>query len=234
MNEPRGYEQFLPEIDAAQLAFGHWLFAQECTFLRGVVKMEGLPPADKPEIAFAGRSNVGKSSLVNAVTNRSSLARVSNTPGRTRELNFFDLAGVANLADLPGYGYARIERKLADQWTKVIFQYLRGRPTLKRVMLLVDARHGLKPFDLEAMEALDEAAVSYQIVLTKIDKLKTAELGAVMARTAATAAKHAAAHPVICPTSAETGFGIGHLRALAAEAAGLEPGALAGYKPATS
>jgi GTP-binding protein len=232
MEGPRGYEQFLPQIDAANLSFGRWLFAQECTFLRGVVKMDGLPPADKPEIAFAGRSNVGKSSLVNAMTGRRSLARVSNTPGRTRELNFFDLAGVTNLADLPGYGYARIERKLADQWTKVIFQYLRGRPTLKRVMLLVDGRHGLKPFDMEAMEALDESAVSYQIVLTKIDKLKTAELGAVMARTAATAAKHAAAHPVICPTSAETGFGMDHLRALAAEAAGLEPGAVAGYKPA--
>ncbi len=144
------------------------------------------------------------------------------------------MAGAANLADLPGYGYARIERKLSDQWTKVIFQYLRGRPTLKRVMLLVDARHGLKPFDLQAMEALDEAAVSYQIVLTKVDKLKTAELGEVMRRTAEKAAKHAAAHPVICPTSAETGLGIAHLRALAAEAAGLEPDAVAGYKPATS
>ena len=229
-----GYEQFLPEIGAERLAFGRWLFAQECTFLRGVVKMDGLPAADKPEIAFAGRSNVGKSSLVNALTGRRTLARVSNTPGRTRELNFFELAGLANLADLPGYGYARTERKLVDQWTKVIFQYLRGRATLKRVMLLVDARHGLKPFDTQAMEALDEAAVSYQIVLTKVDKLKTAELAAVMAKTAEKAAKHPAAHPVICPTSSETGLGIDHLRALAAEAAGLEPGAVAGYKPAKS
>lgn len=229
-----GYEQFLPEIDAGRLAFGHWLFAQDCTFMRGVVKMDGLPPADRPEIAFAGRSNVGKSSLVNALTGRKTLARVSNTPGRTRELNFFELAGAANLADLPGYGYARTQRKLVDQWTKVIFQYLRGRATLKRVMLLVDARHGLKPFDLQAMEALDEAAVSYQIVLTKVDKLKTAELGEVITRTAEKAARHPAAHPVICPTSAETGLGIAHLRALAAEAAGLEPDAVAGYKPATS
>lgn len=229
-----GYEQFLPEIGPERLAFGRWLFAQECTFLRGVVKMDGLPPAERPEIAFAGRSNVGKSSLVNALTGRRTLARVSNTPGRTRELNFFDLAGQVNLADLPGYGYARIERKLSEQWTKVIFQYLRGRATLKRVMLLVDARHGLKPFDLEAMKALDEAAVSYQIVLTKADKLKTAELGAVMRKTAEKAASHPAAHPVICPTSAAIGLGIDHLRALATDAAGLEPGGTAGYKPASS
>jgi len=227
-----GYEQFLPEIGPERLAFGRWLFAQDCTFMRGVVKMDGLPPADRPEIAFAGRSNVGKSSLVNALTGRNTLARVSNTPGRTRELNFFNLAGAANLADLPGYGYARIERKLSEQWTKVIFQYLRGRATLKRVMLLVDARHGLKPFDIEAMKALDESAVSYQIVLTKSDKLKTAELGSVIRKTAETAARHPAAHPVICPTSSEIGLGIDHLRALAAEAAGLEPGNVAGYKPA--
>lgn len=228
-----GYEQYLPEIDPADIAAARWLFAQECTFLRGVVKMDGLPPSDKPEVAFAGRSNVGKSSLVNALTGRKTLARVSNTPGRTRELNFFDLGTAINLADLPGYGYARIERKLVDQWTKLIFQYLRGRATLKRVILLVDGRHGLKPSDIEAMKALDEAAVSYQIVLTKIDKLKTAELGEVMAKTAERAAKHPAAHPVICPTSSEIGFGIDELRALILAASGLEAQTLPGYKPAT-
>lgn len=226
-------DALLPEIAAAELDFGRWLFAQECTFLRGVVAMDGLPPAARPEIAFAGRSNVGKSSLVNALTNRKTLARVSNTPGRTRELNFFDLADAVTLVDLPGYGYARIERKLSQQWTKLIFAYLRGRPTLKRVILLVDARHGLKESDIEAMETLDEAAVSYQIVLTKSDKLKDGELKAMVAETAAKAAKHPAAHPVICPTSSETGYGVAQLRALVAEAAGLEAAHMAGYKPAT-
>ena len=197
--------------------------------------LEQLISLPEAQIALAGRSNVGKSSLINALAGRKKLAKVSSTPGKTRSVNYYKVTPHNfYLVDLPGYGYARTERKLVDQWTKVIFQYLRGRATLKRVMLLVDARHGLKPFDLQAMEALDEAAVSYQIVLTKVDKLKTAELGAVMARTAETAARHPAAHPVICPTSAETGLGIAHLRALAAEAAGLEPDAVAGYKPATS
>lgn len=227
------YEDFLPEVAAGDIAFGRWLFEQECTFLRGVVKMDGLPPGDKPEIAFAGRSNVGKSSLVNALTRRKTLARVSNTPGRTREVNFFALAGAVSLADLPGYGYARIERKLSEQWTKLIFQYLRGRASLKRVMLLVDSRHGLKPSDEEAMKAMDEAAVSYQIVLTKIDKLKAAELAAVIKATAARAEKHPAAHPVIVPTSSETGCGIAQLRGLIAAATGLDAASLPGYKPAT-
>ncbi|BCW90981.1 GTP-binding protein EngB [Alphaproteobacteria bacterium SO-S41] len=227
------YEAYLPAVGPEDIEFGRWLFAQECQFLRGVVNMDGLPPAEMPEIAFAGRSNVGKSSLVNALTGRKTLARVSNTPGRTRELNFFALAGVLSLADLPGYGYARIERKQVENWTKLIFKYLRGRPTLQRVMVLIDSRHGLKPSDEEAMEALDEAAVSYQLVLTKIDKLKTAELAQVMADTAAKAAKHPAAHPVIAPTSSETGFGIPELRALVAVASGLEARAVPGYKPAS-
>jgi len=227
------YEDFLPGVEAADLDFGRWLFAQECVFLRGAVAIDGLPPGDMPEIAFAGRSNVGKSSLVNALTGRRTLARVSNTPGRTRELNFFRLAAALNICDLPGYGYARIERKLVDQWTKLIFAYLRGRATLKRVLLLIDGRHGIKDIDKEAMDALDEAAVSYQLVLTKCDKLKAAELDRIMRATAATAATHPAAHPVIVPTSAETGLGIAELRAIAAEASGLEPAALPGYKPAT-
>ncbi len=227
------YEDHLPEVAADDLALGRWLFAQDCTFLRGVVQMDGLPPGDKPEIAFAGRSNVGKSSLVNALTGRKTLARVSNTPGRTRELNFFELAGAMNLADLPGYGYARIERKLSEQWTKLIFQYLRGRANLKRVMLLIDSRHGLKPSDEEAMTAMDEAAVSYQIVLTKVDKLKTAELKAVLDETSAKCAKHPAAHPVIVPTSSETKLGIAELRGLVAAASGLDAARVPGYKPAT-
>jgi GTP-binding protein len=227
------YEDLLPDIAPGDLDLGRWLFAQECIFMRGAVAIDGLPPAGSPEIAFAGRSNVGKSSLVNALTGRHTLARVSNTPGRTRELNFFRLAGALTICDLPGYGYARIERKLADQWTKLIFAYLRGRPTLKRVMLLIDGRHGIKDSDEEAMEALDEAAVSYQLVLTKCDKLKAAELERIMRATQAKAATHGAAHPVIVPTSAETGLGIAELRALAAQASGLEPAALPGYKPAS-
>ncbi|MCC6917590.1 MAG: YihA family ribosome biogenesis GTP-binding protein [Alphaproteobacteria bacterium] len=227
------YEDLLPAIGAEDLGFGRWLFAQECVFLRGVVKMDGLPPADHPEIAFAGRSNVGKSSLVNALTGRKTLARVSNTPGRTRELNFFQLAGALNIVDLPGYGYARIERKLSDQWTKLIFSYLRGRATLKRVILLIDGRHGIKDSDNEAMEALDEAAVSYQLVLTKCDKLKTAELERMLRTTQERAARHGAAHPIVVPTSSELGLGIPELRALAAAASGLEPATLPGYKPAT-
>lgn len=227
------YEELLPEVAPAEIAFGRWLFAQDCVFLRGAVKMDGLPPADMPEIAFAGRSNVGKSSLVNALTGRRTLARVSNTPGRTRELNFFCLAGALSICDLPGYGYARIERKLVDQWTKLIFAYLRGRATLKRVMLLIDGRHGIKAIDEEAMKALDEAAVSYQLILTKCDKLKAPELERVLTATRERAATHGAAHPVIVPTSAETGLGIPELRALAAEASGLEAAALPGYKPAS-
>jgi GTP-binding protein len=227
------YEEFLPDIPAADIDFGRWLFAQECLFMRGAVAIDGLPPGDTPEIAFAGRSNVGKSSLVNALTGRRTLARVSNTPGRTRELNFFRLADALNICDLPGYGYARIERKLVDQWTKLIFAYLRGRPSLKRVILLIDGRHGIKAIDQEAMKALDDAAVSYQLILTKCDKLKAAELEQVLRATEAGAAKHAAAHPVIVPTSAETALGIAELRAIVAEASGLEPAMLPGYKPAT-
>ena len=217
--------------DPAAIEFGRKLFAQECTFRAGATRMDNLPPMRLPEIAFAGRSNVGKSSLLNALVGRVKLARVSNTPGRTREVNFFDLGEAVTLVDLPGYGYARIERKLADQWTKTIFAYLRGRQTLKRAVLLIDGRHGIKDSDEEAMKALDEAAVSFQIVLTKGDKPKRQELDAVLARTRAEAAKHPAAHPVVLVTSSETGEGIPELRAALAQLA--EPKGL-GYKPATS
>ncbi len=216
----------------ADRRFGAWLFAQAPAFLRGVVAMDGLPPEGLPEVAFAGRSNVGKSSLINALFNRRDVARVSNTPGRTRELNFFDAAGALTIVDLPGYGFAQVGRKLADQWTKLIFRYLRGRVSLKRVMLLVDARHGIKPPDAEAMKALDAAAVSYQVVLTKADKLNARERAAVLAATEAEAARHPAAFPAVALTSSETGDGIPELRgAVAGLAGGLEARARLGYKP---
>ena len=203
--------------DAPDIEAGRWLFAQSCTFLRGAVDMAGLPPGDIPEVAFAGRSNVGKSSLVNALTGRKTLARTSNTPGRTKELNFFLLGAEGRpaimLADLPGYGYARETRTRVEQWTDLVMSYLRGRATLRRVLLLIDARHGLKANDAEVMSLLDEAAVSYQIVLTKIDKLKAGELEERLGAGRDGIRTHVAAHPRIIATSSETGAGIAELRA---------------------
>lgn len=190
----------------------HKLFAGPCDFMLGVTTMQALPPTDLPEFAFAGRSNVGKSSIINALTNRKALARTSNTPGRTRELNFFDLGGVLRLVDLPGYGYARASRTAVDAWTGLTRNYLRGRPNLRRVHLLIDSRHGLKPVDIETMELLDEAAVPYQLVLTKIDKIKPTMADATRESIAAKAAKHPAAHPDILLTSSEKGDGITELR----------------------
>jgi GTP-binding protein len=178
-----------------------------------VVSMDGLPEGGPPEFAFAGRSNVGKSSLLNAVTGRKALARASGEPGRTRQLNFFRLGEAAMLVDLPGYGYARAPRADIAQWTQLTGDYLRGRPQLARVFLLIDARHGPKPSDEEVMGGLDVAAVSYQVVLTKTDKLKAPELEAVMARTMARIARRPAAHPVLHATSAAHGGGIEALRA---------------------
>jgi GTP-binding protein len=204
-----------------RLAFARWLFAQECRFVAGATAAEAVPAASLPEIAFAGRSNVGKSSLVNALTGRKTLARVSVTPGRTRQLNFFLLGERLMLVDLPGYGYASASKSEIKAWTGVTRDYLRGRAGLRRVLLLVDSRHGLKEPDREMMKMLDEAAVSYQIVLTKADKPKAAELARVQDAVAEEAARHVAAHPEIVASSSVTGAGIDALRAeLAGFAAG--------------
>ena len=211
-------ELFAPEaLEAARK-----LFAREVRFLMGAVRIEDLPPPDLPEVAFAGRSNVGKSSLINAVAGRTHLARASNEPGRTREVNFFVADERLRLVDLPGYGFAKVSRDAARKFQNLGRAYLRGRPNLKRAYLLIDARHGLKAVDTEALDALDEAAVSYQIVLTKADKLKAAEVEAVVARTLAQVAKRPAAFPRVLATSAEKGTGIPELRAEIAAACAVE------------
>jgi GTP-binding protein len=199
-------------LDEAAMEAGRLLFAKQCTFLKGVVALGGMPPDDVPEIAFAGRSNVGKSSLLNALTGRKKLARTSNTPGRTREINFFDLGGRLMLADLPGYGYARAPRTQVKGWTALVHDYLAGRASLRRLCLLIDARHGIKDSDREIMKLLDGAAVVYQTVLTKADKVKPPALQACIARTTAEIAGHVAAHPVLAVTSAVKGTGIAELR----------------------
>ena len=199
-----------------RLEFGRWLFAQECRFVAGAAGGSAMPEVSAPEVAFAGRSNVGKSSLVNALTGRKTLARVSVTPGRTRQLNFFLLGERLMLVDLPGYGYASASKSDIKAWTGLTRDYLKGRPGLRRVLLLVDSRHGLKQPDREMMKMLDEAAVSYQIVLTKSDKPKPAELERVRKDVAEEASQHVAAHPEIVATSAVTGAGIDELRAAVA------------------
>lgn len=196
-----------------QIEAGRLLCAAPVEFVRGVVDMDGLPPADMPEIAFAGRSNVGKSSLINGLLNRKSLAKSSNEPGRTRQLNYFDLASKLYLVDLPGYGYARASKTEIAQWTKLTLKYLRGRPTLKRTFLLVDSRRGLMDADEEIMDMLDTAAVVYQVILTKVDKLKVAEREGLTEEVFARLKKRPAFHPVVCLTSSETGFGIPEIRA---------------------
>ncbi len=200
-------------IDPEALESARKMFAGPCDFMLGVVNMEGLPHGDSAEIAFAGRSNVGKSSLLNALTGRKGLARASNTPGRTRELNFFNLGGHLKLVDLPGYGYAKASRSASEAWTKLTRDYLRGRAELRRICLLIDSRHGLKPSDLEIADMLDTSAVNYQIVLTKTDKIKPTALIKVEQGIAKAIARRPAAHPVIRSTSSETGLGLPELRA---------------------
>ena len=192
---------------------GRLLFARPVEFVKSVVDLAHLPDANLPEVCFAGRSNVGKSSLINALTNQKGLARASNTPGRTRELNYFDASGRLFLVDLPGYGYARASKTDIARWTKLTRAFLRGRQALRRVFVLVDSRHGLKESDLELFAMLDEAAVTYQVVLTKTDKLKKGELDRVLARTRDAIAKRPAAHPEVVATSSEKGRGIPELRA---------------------
>ncbi|MGA8712068.1 MAG: ribosome biogenesis GTP-binding protein YihA/YsxC [Roseiarcus sp.] len=192
---------------------GRKLFAGPCDFFFAAAKSDGLPPVGPPEVAFAGRSNVGKSSLVNALTGRTGLARASNTPGRTQELIFFDLHGKATLVDMPGYGYAAVAKSKSASWGRLIQDYLRGRPSLLRVLLLVDGRHGLKESDHETMRMLDAAAVSYAVALTKRDEVKAADREARVAETLEGLSKHVAAFPEVLFTSARTGDGVAELRA---------------------
>jgi GTP-binding protein len=202
-----------PDEQAAALEAGRLLFAGPCEFFFGAQKLDQLPPTRGAELAFAGRSNVGKSSLLNALTGRTALARVSSEPGRTRQLNFFDLGGRLTLVDMPGYGYARASKDIKADWQGMMFDYLRGRPTLRRVMLLLDARIEVKQADHDVMDLLDRAAVTFQLVLTKTDGLRPPALTRKIQEAAVLARSHAAAFPRILSTSSETGDGIPALRA---------------------
>jgi len=205
------------EEESARLERGRLLFARPWRHVFGAPNTAALRPANELEVAFAGRSNVGKSSLINALTGRNGLARTSNTPGRTRELNFFSADAGLTIVDMPGYGYARAPKSEVAAWTQLVFDFLRGRANLRRVYLLVDARHGLKENDVDALKLINQAAVSYQVVLTKTDKLKAAEMANIVEETAAAIAKQAAAHPTILATSSDKGIGIDVLRAEIAE-----------------
>ena len=203
------------EPDADALEKGRLLFAGETEFLKGVVAMNGLPYPDRMEVCFAGRSNVGKSSLINALTGRKGLARASNTPGRTQEINFFT-AGDIYVVDLPGYGFANAPVAVVEKWQRLLKQYLSGRQTLRRVFVLIDARHGAKAVDEEIMKLLDKSAVTFQVVMTKIDKVKKGALDEALAKTRKALSKHPAAYPELIMTSSEKGEGIPNLRAIIA------------------
>ena len=215
-----GARAHLTDDEAALLEAGRVLFAAECRFVYAAQRLDQLPPAAGPEVAFAGRSNVGKSSLLNALTGRRALARVSGEPGRTRQLNFFDLGGRLTLVDMPGYGYARAGKAVKHDWQGLMFDYLRGRATLRRVLLLLDARIEVKQADQAVMELLDRAAVTFQLVLTKADGVKPGALARKLDEARALARAHPAAHPEAVVTSSETAEGIAELRAAIAELTG--------------
>ena len=204
------------EPDAQSIEKGRLLFAGQTEFVKGVVAMSGLPDADRIEVCFAGRSNVGKSTLINALTGMKALARASNTPGRTQEINYFTAGEDLYLVDLPGYGYANAPLPIVEKWQRLLKQFLQGRQTLRRAFVLVDSRHGVKPPDEEIMTMLDKAAVTFQVVMTKTDKMKTDELAKIMERVRADLAKHPAAFPEIILTSSDKGWGIPTLRTVIA------------------
>jgi GTP-binding protein len=202
--------------DALALEAGRKLLTSEVEFLKGVVAMDGLPPADRLEVCFAGRSNVGKSSLINALTGRRAIARTSNTPGRTQEINYFTAGDSHYLVDLPGYGFAKAPLPVVEKWQRLLKAYLSGRANLRRAFLLVDMRHGIKDVDAEIMKLLNQSAVTFQVVLTKADKLSTADQDKTLAQVRAALAKHPAAYPELVVTSSEKGAGIPTLRAIIA------------------
>lgn len=206
----------IAEADPSELEAGRMLFAGGAEFLKGVVAMDGMPPDDRIEVCFAGRSNVGKSTLINALTGRRALARASNTPGRTQEINFFTLGEGHFLVDLPGYGFAKAPVKTVETWQKLLKAYLAGRASLRRAFVLIDARHGIKAVDEDILKLLDTSAVTFQVVLTKADKVKAAERDKVLAQVREALQAHTAAFPEIVVTSSETGTGIDTLRAIIA------------------
>ena len=202
--------------DDAEAELGRKLFSGPVGFLKGVVAMDGLPEADRVEVCFAGRSNVGKSSLINAITNRKALARASNTPGRTQEINFFELGEKRYLVDLPGYGFANAPVAVVEKWQRLLKNYLSGRPNLRRAFVLIDSRHGIKPVDEEIMHLMNRSALTFQVVLTKIDKIKEPEQEKILLQVRAKLAKHPAAFPELVVTSSDKGDGIATLRAVIA------------------